>query len=60
MPRRRLEQRAIESRGVADMLAQQLAAIEFRQERATVKRIDDEDIVVVSGLGRLPETRPRG
>ena len=44
MPRGGLEQRAIESRRVADMLAQQFAAIELRQERATVKRIDDEHI----------------
>ena len=44
VPRRRVEQRAIESGVVADVLTQQFAAVGFRQQRAAMEGIDDERV----------------
>ena len=57
MPRGRLEQRAVEGRGIADMLPQQLAAVDLGQERPLVERVDDEHFIV---RPRGAECRPCG
>ena len=45
MPRRWFEQRSIEGGGVADVLAQQLAAVDLGKERALVERVDDQHVI---------------
>ena len=52
--RGRLEQRAVERGFVADVLAQQLAAIDLRQQRAAVERIDDQDVVASLEVDAVP------
>ena len=48
------EQRAIERRFVADVLAQQVAAVDFRQQRAGVERIDDQIFHLAGVAARAP------
>ena len=47
VPRRRLQQVVIERRLLADMLPQHLPAVDLRQQRPAVERIDDEEVAAV-------------